>query len=319
MHDLGADADDAALVEVGEDLLGDVRDVPGDLLRAELGVAGVDLVLLDVDRGEDVVLHEALRQDDRVLVVVALPRHERHEQVAAERHLAVVGAGTVGEDLAGLDALALVDDRTLVEARALVGAAELVHPVGAVVAVVLRHGDRVGRHLGDDTGRLGDDDVAGVGGGAVLHAGADERGLAAQQRHGLALHVRAHERAVGVVVLEERDHRGRDRHHLARRDVHVVDARAGHVVDLAALGADEDAGLGEGAVVVQRRVGLRDDVQVLLVGGEVVDLVGDEAASSTLRYGVSMKPNALTRANDDSEPMRPMFGPSGVSIGHMRP
>ena len=26
----------------------------------ELGVAGVDLVLLDVDRGEDVVLHEAL-------------------------------------------------------------------------------------------------------------------------------------------------------------------------------------------------------------------------------------------------------------------
>ena len=58
--DLGADADDAALVEVGEDLLADVRDVAGDLLGAELGVPGVDLVLLDVDRGEDVVLHEAL-------------------------------------------------------------------------------------------------------------------------------------------------------------------------------------------------------------------------------------------------------------------
>ena len=58
--DLGADADDAALVEVREDLFADVRDVAGDLLRAELGVAGVDLVLLDVDRGEDVVLHQAL-------------------------------------------------------------------------------------------------------------------------------------------------------------------------------------------------------------------------------------------------------------------
>jgi hypothetical protein len=57
---LGADADDAALVEVGQDLLGDVRDVPGDLLGAQLGVAGVDLVLLDVDRGEHVVLHQAL-------------------------------------------------------------------------------------------------------------------------------------------------------------------------------------------------------------------------------------------------------------------
>jgi len=32
-----------------------------------------------------------------------------------------------------------------------------------------------------------------------------------------------------------------------------------------------------------------------------------------------MKPNELMRANDASEPMRPMFGPSGVSIGHMRP
>ena len=40
---------------------------------------------------------------------------------------------------------------------------------------------------------------------------------------------------------------------------------------------------------------------------------------STLRYGVSMNPNGLTRANVDSAPIRPMFGPSGVSIGHIRP
>ena len=98
--DLGADADDAALVEVLEDVLGEVRDVPGDLLGAELRVAGVDLVLLDVDRREHVVLHEALREDDRVLEVVALPRHERHEQVLAERELALVGGRAVGEHVA---------------------------------------------------------------------------------------------------------------------------------------------------------------------------------------------------------------------------
>ena len=40
----------------------EVRDVAGDLLGAELGVAGVDLVLLDVDRGEHVVLHQALAE-----------------------------------------------------------------------------------------------------------------------------------------------------------------------------------------------------------------------------------------------------------------
>ena len=97
---LGADADDAALVEVGEDLVGEVRDVPGDLLGTELGVAGVDLVLFDVDRGEDVVADEPLGQDDGVLVVVALPRHEGDEQVLAERELTVVGRRAVGQHVA---------------------------------------------------------------------------------------------------------------------------------------------------------------------------------------------------------------------------
>ena len=56
-----------------------------------------------------------------------------------------------------------------------------------------------------------------------LDAGADERRLGRSERDGLALHVGAHERAVGVVVLEERDERGGDRHDLLRRHVHVVD------------------------------------------------------------------------------------------------
>ena len=43
------------------------------------------------------------------------------------------------------------------------------------------------------------------------------------ERHGLTLHVGAHERAVRVVVLEERHERGGDRHHLVRRDVHQLD------------------------------------------------------------------------------------------------
>jgi hypothetical protein len=53
--DLGADVDDAVLVEVLERLLADVRDVARDLLRAELRVARLDLVLLDVDAGVQVV------------------------------------------------------------------------------------------------------------------------------------------------------------------------------------------------------------------------------------------------------------------------
>ena len=73
-RDLGALVDDPVLVEVAQALLADVRDVAGDLLRPELRVARLDLVLLDVDRGEQVVLDEALADDDGVLVVAALPR-----------------------------------------------------------------------------------------------------------------------------------------------------------------------------------------------------------------------------------------------------
>ncbi len=124
-----ADANDAALVEVLQGFLADVRDVASDFFLAELGVAGDALELLDVNRGEDVVLGDALGDEDRVLEVVTLPRHERDEHVLAERELAHVGRRTVREDVASLHPLARADDRLLVEAGRLVRPLELVELV----------------------------------------------------------------------------------------------------------------------------------------------------------------------------------------------
>jgi hypothetical protein len=56
-----------------------------------------------VDRGEDVVGDDALGEQDRVLEVVAVPRHERDQHVAAERELAEIGRGTVRDDVALAD------------------------------------------------------------------------------------------------------------------------------------------------------------------------------------------------------------------------
>ena len=206
--DLGADVDDPLLVEVLEGLLADVRDVAGDLLGPELGVARLDLVLLDVDAGEQVVAHEAVADDDRVLVVAALPAHERDEHVLAERQLAVLGR-RASRRSAGRRSTrcADVDDRALVDAGALVAADELLQLVLVELAGVGLDPDPLGGDAGHDAGAAGDDDLAGVARGAVLHAGADDRRLRLEQRHRLALHVRAHEGAVGVVVLEERDQR----------------------------------------------------------------------------------------------------------------
>src|SRR5215217_7991954 len=70
---LGTDVDDAALVQACQYFLGHVGDVTGDFLGTKLGVAGIDLVLLDVDGGKNVLCNNALREDDGVLEVVAFP------------------------------------------------------------------------------------------------------------------------------------------------------------------------------------------------------------------------------------------------------
>ena len=103
----------------------------------------------------------------------------------------------------------------------------------------------------DDAGAPRDDDRAGVARHLLLEPRADERRARVEERNGLALHVRAHQRAVRVVVLEERNERRGDRDELLRRDVHVVDAirrRERHVTLLAA----EHELVDERAVVVER-------------------------------------------------------------------
>ena len=81
--------------------------------------------------------------------------------------------------------------------------------------------------IGDNAGAFGADDHAAVLSDGLFHAGGDNRGIGAQQRHSLALHVDAHQGAVGVVVFEERNQRGRDGDRLPRADVDVLDFFAG--------------------------------------------------------------------------------------------
>ena len=149
----------------------------------------------------------------------------------------------------------------------------------------------VGEH--DLAGVARERDLAGVERGAALHARSDVGRGRVDERHGLALHVGAHEGTLGVVVLEERDERGGDRDHLAGRDVHVVDVVHGHVgrdaegaVEVARAGGD---GVGAHQVALgvgdhehrrsrgRRGGGRRDDVVLLLVGGHPVDLIGHVA------------------------------------------
>ena len=105
--DLGADADDAVLVEVLGGLFGDVGNFAGELFLAALRVADLELELFDVDGGEDVLLDDPFADDDGVFEVVPVPGHEGDQHVAAEGEFALVRGASVGQDLALLHRVAL--------------------------------------------------------------------------------------------------------------------------------------------------------------------------------------------------------------------
>ena len=225
-----------------------------------------------------------MRSESRIEVfeVVAVPRHERDQRVAAERELAEIGRGTVGDDVALAHLIAHFHQRTLVDAGVLVRALELHQPVdvdaglGRILLVGGADHDTGGVDLIDHAGAAGRDRGAGVAGDDAFHAGADERRLGANQRHGLPLHVRAHQRAVGVIVLEERNERRRHRNQLLRRHVHEVDLVRRNELHVAGMAHDNEI-VGEAALGVDRRVGLRDRVAALFHRREIDHLVGDAA------------------------------------------
>ena len=120
------------------------------------------------------------------------------------------------------------------------------------------------------------DDHARVHRDGLFQTGGDDRRLGDQERHRLALHVGAHERAVGVVVLEERDQAGGDAHHLLRRDVHVLDLVGRDGVEVRLIAGDNGRAL-ELAVFVGRGVGGGEVGFALLVGPHPDDFFGPMA------------------------------------------
>jgi hypothetical protein len=79
----GADEGDTRFIELRQRRIADVRNVGRDLFGTELGVARDAGQLLDVNGREAIFLDHALGDEDRVLEVVAVPRHERDQQVLA--------------------------------------------------------------------------------------------------------------------------------------------------------------------------------------------------------------------------------------------
>ncbi len=280
----GADVDDARIVEPAELILRKIGDIASDFFRPELRVACDDVQLFDMDRRVAVIRNDTLRDQDRVFEVVPVPRHERDQHVLPERKLAQIGRCAIGHDVALGNRLAFFDDRRLVDVRVLIRARVLGQVVDVdadlalhILLVVNTHDDAVCINVIDGTAAQCLHGGPRVDCNSALDAGTDERLFRPQAGHRLALHVRTHQCAVRVIVLEERDQRRRDRHDLRRRNVHVLNATGRHQHELAVFAAADQLVL-KLAALVERRVRLCDDVLALFDRRQIRNVGRDLAA-----------------------------------------
>ena len=126
-----------------------------------------------MDGGIHVLPDHALVEEHGVLVVVALPGHEAHQDVPAQGDLALIGGGAVGQDggvlpLAllvlpqAVDPLAHGHDGPLVDTGGVVGAEELDELILLGLPAVVADGDGGGVHLGHHAVALGQDHDLGI-------------------------------------------------------------------------------------------------------------------------------------------------------------
>ena len=170
--------------------------------------------------------------------------------------------------------------------------------------VVAADFDAAGIDVGDLSGASSPHDHRAVPGDFTFHPGADDRRFGDQQRDGLSLHVRTHQRSVGVVVLQKRNQTGRYADHLAGRDIHVIDLIGLHDLEVAADAGDQ-VRPGHQCAALDLGVGRRDVGFVFLIGPQPDDVIGDgtlfDAAVGRDQESVIVHPGVDRQRTDQAD------------------
>ncbi len=82
--DFGTDMNNPRFIKFGKRFFANVGNIRSNLFGSQLGIPSHAGFFLDMDRCEAVFFDHPMGNQDRVLEVVAIPGHERDEQVLAE-------------------------------------------------------------------------------------------------------------------------------------------------------------------------------------------------------------------------------------------
>ena len=125
----------------------------------------------------------------------------------------------------------------------------------------------------DRTRPFDDDSSPGIAGHGFFHTGTHKWGLGTDQRHGLTLHIRAHQGAVGVIVFKERYQRRRNRHQLFWRHINEVNFIGRHHQHVTGLPASDEIVL-KLTGFVEHLIGLGDGIVAFIHGGQINNISG---------------------------------------------
>ena len=219
---LRTDTDDTVAVQIFQRIIAHARHVLCDTFRAQLCIAGFRLILFYMNGCIDILSHKPLTDQYRILIVIPFPGHKADQRILTERQFAKRRGRTVGNNFSGFYMVALFHDRLLVITVGLVTSHKLGQMVLVLLPVITDHLNDPGRHIGNRTAFSRNHTNARVHSRLLLHTCTDRRSLREQKRYRLTLHVGTHQRAVGIIVLQERDQRRRHREYHLGRHVHIV-------------------------------------------------------------------------------------------------
>ena len=240
-----------------------------------------------MDGSVAVVRRHFFRQQNRVFVVVTIPRHKGDGHVLTQSQLAQIGRGAIGHHIATLQYIAGFDHRALVDIGGLVGAGEFhqivnihAHFAGCGFVIMHAHHNTVGIHIFHNTAATGHNRGGRVNRHSALDAGADHRFFRAQAGHCLTLHVGTHQGAVGIVMLQKRNQRSGHRYHLTGGHVHILHA-VGRGHNGFAFFTTSYQVAGEHAVFIQRGIGLGNHIAAFFNGRQIIDFIAHLAICYT--------------------------------------
>ncbi|KON62674.1 hypothetical protein KOEU_38420 [Komagataeibacter europaeus] len=163
-----------------------------------------------MDGSEAIFLNYTLGHQDGVFEVVAVPRHERHTHVLAQRQFTQVSGRAICQHVAALDWLTQIHTRHLVDTGVLVRTGVLGQVINIDTCFAREHlvfvnfnNDTGSIHVLDHTATSSYGSNTGVNSYSTFHTGTYQRLVSAQGWNRLTLHVRTHQCTVGVIVFQE--------------------------------------------------------------------------------------------------------------------